>query len=82
MSFAVAIWTVCFVVAALVSLVVRSNIRAFAIGSAASVVIAFLLLLYVGHPVAGVSLADILLAAVVTAGAFAVMREVFRRAKG
>jgi uncharacterized membrane protein YccC len=78
----VVIWLVCVAIAVLISLFARTPTRVFAIASITSFVVVYFALLYVGHPIDGVSLFDVVLAAIVTAGAAALAPKVTRRAKG
>jgi hypothetical protein len=81
MSIMALIWLACLVIATVVSFFVSSPVRALAIASFASFVVVYFSVLYVGHPVGGVSFVDIVLAAVVTAGAVALLRLAMRRLK-
>jgi hypothetical protein len=81
MSLLAIVWVACLLIAAIAGLIVRSPARAFAIGATASFSVVYLALLYVGHPVAGVSLGDVVFAALATAAAVAALRVALLRAK-
>jgi len=81
MSVTAIVWLACFAVGVLVFLVVRSTPGALAVAAASSFVLVYLAVLYVGHPVAGVSLVSIALADLATAAIVAALRMGYRRAK-
>jgi hypothetical protein len=81
MSFAAIVWLASLAIGALVFLAVRSTAKAFAVASVASFIVVYVSLLFVGHPVAGVSIFSIVTAALVTAATVAALRMALRRTR-
>jgi hypothetical protein len=76
------VWLASFTIALLANAMVSSAVRGAVLAAAASVAIPWLLLLYVGHPVAGVTIQKIARGALAsTAALFAVRLVIQRRSR-
>ena len=82
MSILAIIWITCFVIAAVVSLVARSSVRTFVLASLWSFVVVYCALIFMGHPISGVSLHDVVLAVVTMAALVTALRVALQRARG
>ncbi len=81
MSILAIIWITCFVIAAFVSLVARSSSRTFVLASLWSFVVVYCALVFIGHPIIGVSLYDVVFAVVITAALITALRVGLQRAR-
>jgi hypothetical protein len=81
MSFAAIVWIACLAIAVMVFIAVRSTLRSLFIASAVSFIVAYAAVVFVGHPVAGVSFSSLAVSSFASAVVVAIIRMALIRSR-